>query len=72
MIAAIAVVQRFLALYAAICVRLGRLNEVRRAIADALKAGTKLSIAKEGSTPQIEPQRTAFLNDLRAAGAPEN
>jgi DNA-binding winged helix-turn-helix (wHTH) protein len=54
-IAAIAVVQRFLALYAAICVRLGRLNEACRAIADALKAGTKLSIAKEGSTPQIEP-----------------
>ena len=71
-IAAIAVVQRFLALYAAICVRLGRLNEACRAIADALKAGTKLSIAKEGSTPQVEPQRTAYLNDLRAAGAPEN
>src|ERR1700722_1478055 len=40
------------------------------------RAGTtlqsKLSIAKEGSTPQIEPQRTAYLNDFRAAGAPEN
>jgi hypothetical protein len=61
----------FPALYAAICVRLGRL-EARRAIADPLKAGTKLSIAKKGSTPQIAPQRTAHLNDLRAARAPEN
>ena len=62
----------FPALYAAICVRLGRLDEARAAIADALKAGTKLSIAKEGSSPQIELQRAAYLNDLRAAGAPEN
>ncbi len=58
----------FPALYAAICVRLGRLDEARRAIADALEAGTKVSIAKEGSMPQIEPQRVAYLNDLRAAG----
>jgi hypothetical protein len=62
----------FPALYAAICVRLGRLDEARRAIADPLKAGTKLSIAKKGSTPQIAPQGTAYLNDLRAAHAPEN
>jgi adenylate cyclase len=62
----------FPALYTAICARLGRLDEARSAVADALKAGTKLSIAKEGSTPQIEPQRAAYLNDLRAAGAPEN
>ncbi len=62
----------FPALYTAICVRLGRLDEARAAIADALKAGTKVSIANEGSTPQIEPQRTAYLNDLRTAGVPEN
>jgi tetratricopeptide (TPR) repeat protein len=62
----------FPAQYAAICVRLGRLDEARAAIADALKAGTRISIAKEGATPQIEPQRTAYLNDLRAAGVPEN
>jgi hypothetical protein len=62
----------FPALYAAICVRLGRLDDARSAIAGALKAGMKLSIAKEGATPQIEPQRAAYLNDLRAAGAPEN
>jgi adenylate cyclase len=60
------------ALYAAICVRLGQLDEARSAVADALKAGTKLSIANEGATPQIEPQRAAYLNDLRAAGVPEN
>jgi adenylate cyclase len=60
------------ALFAVICVRLGRLDEARAAIAGALKAGTKLSIASEGLVPQIEPQRTAYLNDLRAAGAPEN
>jgi Flp pilus assembly protein TadD len=60
------------ALYAAICVRLGRLDEARAAIADALKAGTKLSIARQGFYPQIEPQRTVYLNDLRAAGVPEN
>ena len=62
----------FPALYTAICVRLGRLDEARAAIADALKAGTKVSIANEGSTPQIEPRRTAYLNDLRTAGVPEN
>jgi TolB-like protein/DNA-binding winged helix-turn-helix (wHTH) protein/Flp pilus assembly protein TadD len=62
----------FPAQYAAICVRLGRHDEARRAIADALKAGTKVSIANEGSTPQIEPQRAAYLKDLRAAGVPEN
>ena len=59
------------ALYAAICVRLGRLDEARAAVADALRAGAKLSVATEGSTPQVEPQRTAYLNDLRAAGVPE-
>jgi tetratricopeptide (TPR) repeat protein len=59
-------------LYAAICVRLGRFDEARAAIADALKAGAKLSIASEGFSPQIEPGRTAYLNDLRAAGVPEN
>ncbi|MBV9287689.1 MAG: hypothetical protein JO288_07675, partial [Hyphomicrobiales bacterium] len=59
-------------LFAVICVRLGRLDEARTAIADALKAGTKLSIASEGFFPKIEPIRTAYLNDLRAAGAPEN
>lgn len=60
------------AFFAVICVRLGRLDEARAAVADALKAGSKLSIASEGSYPQIEPQRTAYLNDLRAAGVPEN
>jgi hypothetical protein len=44
----------------------------RAAVAEALKARTKLSIAKEGSTPQIEPERTAYLNDLLATGVPEN
>jgi len=58
-------------LYAAICVRLARLDEARAAVADALKAGTKLSIVTEGLSPQIEPDRTAYLNDLRAAGVPE-
>ena len=47
----------FPALFAAICVRLGRLDEARAAVADALKAGTKLSIATEGFLPQIEPDR---------------
>jgi TolB-like protein len=61
----------FPALHAAICVRLGRLQEGRGAVADALHAGAKLSIATEGFYPQIEPQRTAYLNDLRAAGVPE-
>ena len=61
----------FPALYAAVCVRLGRLDEARAAVADAVKAGTKISIATEGFSPQIEPQRTAYLNDLRAAGVPE-
>ena len=42
-------------LFAVICVRLGRLDEARAAIADALKAGTKLSIAGEGFFPKIEP-----------------
>src|SRR5574337_984036 len=60
------------AFFAVICVRLGRLDEARAAVADALKAGTKLSIASEGLFPQIEPQRAAYLNDLRAAGVPEN
>ncbi len=59
-------------LFAAICVRLGRLDEARAAVADALKAGIKVSIASEGFSPQIEPDRTAYLNDLRAAGVPEN
>ena len=62
----------FPALFAAICVRLGRLDEARAAVANALKAGTQLSIATEGFWPQIEPDRTAYLNDLRAAGVPEN
>jgi tetratricopeptide (TPR) repeat protein len=57
-------------LFAVICVRLGRLDEARAAIADALKAGAKLSIAGEGFFPKIEPQRAAYLNDLRAAGVP--
>ena len=61
----------FPALFAAICVRLA--NSTRRAVvANALKAGTQLSIATEGFWPQIEPDRTAYLNDLRAAGVPEN
>ncbi len=60
------------AVFAATCVRLGRLDEARAAVADALKAGAKLSIASESFVPQIEPQRTAYLNDLRAAGVPEN
>ena len=60
------------ALFAAICVRLGRLDEARAAVVDALKAGTQLSIATEGFVPQIEPNRAAYLNDLRAAGVPEN
>jgi TolB-like protein/DNA-binding winged helix-turn-helix (wHTH) protein len=59
-------------LFAVICVRLGRLDEARATIADALKAGAKLSIASAGLVPQIEPDRTAHLNDLRAAGVPEN
>ena len=62
----------FPALYTAICARLGRLDEARSAIADALKAGTKLSITNEASTPRIEPQRAAYLKDLGAAGVPEN
>jgi TolB-like protein/DNA-binding winged helix-turn-helix (wHTH) protein len=62
----------FPALFAVICVRLGRLDEARATIADARKAGAKLSIETEGFIPQIEPQRTAYLNDLRAAGVPEN
>ncbi len=62
----------FPAIFAVICVRLGRLDEARAAVADALKGGAKLSIATEGFIPQIEPQRTAYLNDLRAAGVPEN
>jgi TolB-like protein len=62
----------FPALFAVICVQLGRLDEARAAIADALKAGDKLSIASEGFFPKIKPIRTAYLNDLRAAGAPEN
>jgi hypothetical protein len=73
---ALKVVSRYKAdfptLFAVICVRLGRLDEARGAVADALKARTKLSITSEGLTPQIEPQRAAYLNDLRAAGAPEN
>jgi len=60
------------AVFAATCVRLGRLDEARAAVADALKAGRELSIASEGLVPQIEPQRTTYLNDLRAAGVPEN
>ena len=44
----------------------------RAAVVDALKAGTQLSIASEGFVPQIEPICTAYLNDLRAAGVPEN
>ena len=60
------------ALFAAICVRLGRLDEARAAVAGALKGGAKLSIAGEGFFPKIEPIRTAYLNDLRAAGVPEN
>jgi tetratricopeptide (TPR) repeat protein len=59
-------------LFAVICVRLGRLDEARAAIADALKAGAKLSIARLGFYPKIEPIHTAYLNDLRAAGVPEN
>ena len=59
-------------LFAVICVRLGRLEDARAAVADALKTGAKLSIASAGLIPQIEPQRTAYLNDLRAAGVPEN
>jgi len=62
----------FPALFAVICVRLGRLDEARAAVADALKRGAKLSIANEGLVPQIEPQRTAYSNDLRAAGVPQN
>ena len=56
----------FPALFAAICVRLGQLDEARAAVANALMAGTQLSIATEGFWPQIEPDRTAYLNDLRA------
>jgi adenylate cyclase len=60
------------ALFAAILVRLGRLDEARAAVVDALKGRAKLSIASEGLVPQIEPQRAAYLKDLRAAGVPEN
>jgi tetratricopeptide (TPR) repeat protein len=59
-------------LFAVICVRLGRLDEARAAIADALKSGAKLSITSAGLVPQVEPQRAGYLNDLRAAGVPEN
>jgi|SRR5271166_2512040 len=59
------------ALFAVICVRLGRLDEARAAIAGALKAGAKLSVARAAFVPQFEPDRTAYLNDLRAAGVPE-
>jgi tetratricopeptide (TPR) repeat protein len=62
----------FPALFAVICVRLGRLDEARAAVSDALKGGAKLSIAREGFFPKIEPVSTAYLNDLRAAGVPEN
>jgi TolB-like protein len=62
----------FPALYAAICVRLGRLDEARAAVADALHAGAKLSIARLGFVQEIEPIHAAYLNDLRAAGVPEN
>jgi tetratricopeptide (TPR) repeat protein len=59
-------------LFAVICVRLGRLDEARAAIADALHAGAKLSIARLGFVQEIEPIHTTYLNDLRAAGVPEN
>ena len=55
---------------AAIYVRLGRLDEARAIIADWLKKGP-FSIATESCWAIKEPMKSAFLDDLRKAGLPE-
>ena len=51
-------------------VRVGRVDEARAIIADWLKKGP-FSIATESCWAIKEPMKSAFLDDLRKAGLPE-
>ena len=56
---------------AVVCLKLGRTEEARKVIADAIKAGLQDTILLESQWPQIEPNRTVYLDALREAGLPE-
>ena len=51
--------------------RLGETEAARAAVADYVKRGGQDTIANEESWPQIEPDRTQFLDVLRKAGFPD-
>jgi adenylate cyclase len=52
-------------------VQQGAIEEARAAVADYIKKGGHDSIKIEARYPQIEPDRTQFLDALRKAGFPE-
>jgi TolB-like protein/DNA-binding winged helix-turn-helix (wHTH) protein len=53
-------------------VRLGETEAARAAVADYVRGRGWDTIAKEARYPQIEPDRTQFLDALRMAGFPES
>ena len=61
----------FFAMRVAAQVRLGETEAARAAVADYVKRGGQDTIANEESWPQIEPDRTQYLNSLRKAGFPD-
>ena len=62
----------FFAMRVAAQVRLGETEAARAAVADYVKRGGQDTIAKEESWPQIEPDRTQYLNSLRKARISRN
>ncbi len=63
---------RFPQQLAAVYVRLGRLNDARSVIAEWRKANRRASIATEAFYWRMRSDlKSAFLDDLRAAGLPE-
>ena len=53
-------------------VRLGEIEAARAAVADYVKRGGQDTIENEARYPQIEPDRTQYLDSLRKAGFPES
>lgn len=51
-------------------VRLGEIEAARAVVADYVKKGGQDTIANEERYPQIEPDRTQYLEALRKAGFP--
>ncbi len=58
-------------IYAAIYVRVGRMEEARRMAALAVKLAPRDSVEAEARFPLIEPYRAALVDDLRKAGLRE-